>query len=231
MTTSLKATKKAIKAPSKGEVILSDSDIIKLAPVALLFSNSYQFGIDHDKLVLAKGESENNSAQSFVNYVRDNKLNYQAMLAVKKHLIESLANAKKQAIGTIQNWFNKIIKAYLTNADLKGFVMPKSESKKAEGMGKLRAELSSIADSELQAKIEASARAGDFKKASQLSTEKAKREKQAQNAIKQSESKATTELKNMLKKWVSSMDSNELLALVYAKNNFGEIAKLAKSTK
>ena len=231
MTTSLKATKKAIKTPSKGEVILSDSEIIKLAPVALLFSNSYQFGIDHEKLTLAKGESENNSAENFVNYVKDNKLNYQAMLAVKKHLIESIAKAKKQAIKTIELWLNKIIKAYLSNADLKGFELPKAESKSAESMAKKRAEFAKIADSELQAQIEASARAGDFKKASQLSTEKAKREKQAQNAIKQSESKATTELKTMLKKWVGSMNSTELVALVYAKNNFGEIAKLAKSTK
>jgi hypothetical protein len=231
MTTSLKATKKAIKTPSKGEVILSDSEIIKLAPVALLFSNSYQFGIDHEKLTLAKGESENNSAENFVNYVKDNALNYQTMLAVKKHLIESIAKAKKQAIKTIELWLNKIIKAYLSNADLKGFELPKAESKSAESMAKKRAEFAKIADSELQAQIEASARAGDFKKASQLSTEKAKREKQAQNAIKQSESKATTELKTMLKKWVGSMNSTELVALVYAKNNFGEIAKLAKSTK
>ena len=227
---SLKATKKAIKSPSKGEVILSDSDIIKLAPITLLFANSYQFGIEHEKLVLAKGESENNSAQSFVNYVKDNKLSYQSMLAVKKHLIESIAKAKKQATKTIELWLNKIIKAYLSNADLKGFELPKAESKSAESMAKKRAEFAKIADSELQAQIETSARAGDFKKAAQLSTEKAKREKQAQNAIKQSESKATTELKTMLKKWVSSMDSNELMALVYAKNNFGEIAKLAKST-
>lgn len=231
MTTSLKASKKAVKAPSKGEVLLSDSEIIKLAPVALLFSNSYQFGIDHEKLVLAKGESETAAAHGFVNYVKDNKLTYQAMLAVKKHLIESIATSKKQAFGTIQNWFNKIVKGYLTNADLKGFVMPKAESKNAESMAKKRGELAKIADSDLQGLIEANAKAGDFKKAAQLSTEKAKREKQATNAIKQSESKATTELKTMLKKWVGSLDSTQLAALVYAKNNFGEIAKLAKSTK
>jgi hypothetical protein len=230
MTTSLKATKKAIKTPSKGEVILSDSDIFKLAPITLLFANSYQFGLDHEKLTLAKGESENISAENFVNYVRDNKLNYQTMLAVKKHLIESIANAKKQAIKTIELWLNKIIKAYLTNADLKGFVMPKAESKSAESMAKSRGELAKIADSELPKLIEANAKAGDFKKAAQLSTEKARREKQAISAIKQSESKATTELKTMLKKWVGSLDSTQLAALVYAKNNFGEIAKLAKST-
>jgi hypothetical protein len=231
MTTSLKATKKAVKSPSKGEVILSNSDILKLAPITLLFANSYQFGIDYEKLTLAKGESENKSAENFVNYVRDNKLSYQAMLAVKKHLIESIATAKKQAIKTIELWLNKIVKAYLTNADLKGFEMPKAESKSAESMAKKRGELAKIADNELQGLIESKAKAGDFKKAAQLSTEKARREKQATNAIKQSESKATTELKTMLKKWVGSLDSTQLAALVYAKNNFGEIAKMAKSTK
>jgi BMFP domain-containing protein YqiC len=229
-TQSLKATKKAIKTPSKGEVILSDSEIIKLAPVALLFSNSYQFGIDHEKLTLAKGESENNSAENFVNYVKDNKLSYQSMIAVKKHLIESIAKAKKQATKTIELWLNKIIKAYLSNADLKGFELPKAESKSAESMAKKRAEFAKIADNELPKLIEAKAKAGDFKKAAQLSTEKARREKQAQNAIKQSESKATTELKSMLKKWVSSMDSTQLATLVFAKSNFEQVAKMAKST-
>jgi hypothetical protein len=233
MTTksSLKATTKAIKAPSKGEVLLADAVKLNLAPVALLFSNSYQFGIDHEKLVLAKGESETAAAHGFVNYVRDNKLNYQTMQAVKKHIIQSIATAKKQAYDTIEKWFNKIVKSYLANADLKGYVMPKAESKNAESMAKKRAELAKIADTDLQGQIESSARAGDFKKAAQLATEKAKREKQATNAVKKSESKATTELKTMLKKWVGSLDSTELMALVYAKNNFGEIAKLAKSTK
>jgi hypothetical protein len=151
------------------------------------------------------------------------------MLAVKKHLIESIATAKKQATKTIELWLNKIIKAYLSNADLKGFEMPKAESKSAESMAKKRGELAKIADNELQGLIEANAKAGDFKKAAQLSTEKARREKQATNAIKQSESKATTELKTMLKKWVGSLDSSQLATLVFAKNNFNEIAKLVKS--
>jgi hypothetical protein len=236
MTTkaSLKATTKAIKAPSKGEVLLADAVKLNLAPVALLFSNSYQFGIDHEKLTLAKGESENAAATGYVDYVRDNKLNYQTMLAVKKHIVQSIATAKKQAYDTIEKWFNKIVKSYLANADLKGFVMPKAESKNAEGMAKLRAELSSIDNATLAKTIETLAKAGDkdsLKKATQLANEKAKREKQAANAIKQSESKATTDLKNMLKKWVGSLDSTQLAALVYAKNNFAEIAKLAKSTK
>jgi BMFP domain-containing protein YqiC len=153
------------------------------------------------------------------------------MQAVKKHVVESIATAKKQAYDTIEKWFNKIVKAYLSNADLKGFVMPKAESKSAEGMAKARGELAKIADNELQGLIEAHAKAGDFKKAAQLSAEKKRRETVANNAVKKNESKATTELKTMLKKWVGSLDSTQLAALVYAKNNFGEIAKLAKSTK
>ena len=122
-TKSLKAINKVIKALSKAVTVLSDATKLTLAPVALLFSNSYQFGIDHDKLTLAKGESETAAAHGFVNYVRDNKLNYQTMQAVKKHVIESIATAKKQAYDTIEKWFNKIVKSYLANADLKGFVI------------------------------------------------------------------------------------------------------------
>ena len=229
--TSLKASTKAVKAPSKAVTVLTDAIKLTLAPVALLFSNSYQFGIDHEKLVLAKGESETAAAHGFVNYVRDNKLNYQTMQAVKKHVIESIATAKKQAYDTIEKWFNKIVKSYLATADLKGFVMPKAESKNAESMAKKRGELASIADNALQAQIEACARSHDYKKAAQLSAEKKRRETVANNAVKKNEGKATTELKAMLKKWVGSLDSTQLAALVYAKNNFGEIAKLAKSTK
>jgi BMFP domain-containing protein YqiC len=188
-------------------------------------------GLKLEGLSLSKGQLEQQSAQGYVSMVQTNGMNYQQMLAFKKHVIESIATAKKQAVVTVEKWLNKIVKTYLADADLQGYSLPKSESKNAEAMGKLRAELSSISDADLQAQIEASAKAGDFKKASRLATEKQKREKQATNAVKKNESKATTELKAMLKKWVGSLDSTELATLVAVKHNFVEFTKLAKSTK
>lgn len=227
---SLKAVKKATVSPSKVEIILSDSVKIALAPIVSLFASSYQFGIEHKNLTLSKGKSDIKACEGFVNYIKANALDYLHMQAVKKHTIQSIASAKKQAYDTIEKWFNLIVKNYLGDADLKGFIMPKAESKNAVSMGKLRAELSSIDNETLSSTIETLAKQGDkesLKKAMQLATEREKRATQEVNRIKQSDSKASTELKTLLKKWVTGMSSLELATLVYVKNNFNMIEKQA----
>jgi hypothetical protein len=234
MTTSLKATKKATSAPSKAETILSDSIKLALAPIVSEATSAYQFGIDYERLEKLKQETEQLFAHSFVSYVKDNALNYTNYHATKKHIQNSIALSKKQAPETVEKWLNKIIKSYMSVAKLDGFELPKAESKNAESMSKLRAELAKIDNATLSKTIETLAKAGDkesLKKATQLASEKAKREKQAINSAKQSESKATTELKNMLKKWITGANATELATLVYVKNNFNDVTKFAKLTK
>lgn len=229
MTQSLKATKIKAHSPSKVEIVFTDSQKLTVAPIVSLFSDSYELGLKVEGLSLSKGEKEQQAAHGFVNYVKDNKLDYQSFQAFKKHVINSLATAKKQAYDTIEQWLNRIVKAYLKD-DATGFQLPKAQGS-AVKMSELRSALASIADNELQVQIEASAKAGDFKKASQLATEKQRREKLAENAVKKADSKSATELKNALKRFVGGLDSEGLAALLYVKNHFTEIKKLAKVTK
>jgi hypothetical protein len=234
MTTSLKATKKTATAPSKAETVLSDSIKLALAPIVSDATSAYQFGMDYEKLVMTKQEKEQAFAHSFVSYVKNNALNYSSYQATKKHIQFSIALSKKQAPETVEKWINKIVKSYMAVAKLDGYELPKAESKNAESMSKLRSELASIDNATLSKTIETLAKAGDkdsLKKATQLASEKAKREKQAINSAKQSESKATTELKNMLKKWITGANATELATLVYVKNNFTDVTKFAKLTK
>ncbi len=226
-TNSLKATKKAIKAPTKAVNVLSDNVKLALASIVNNGAIAYQFGIEQEALVMTKQVKEQEFAESFVNYVKNNALKYDDYLLVKQHVQSSLALSKKQEVKTIEIWLNKIVKSYLSIADLKGWVLPKAESSSAKSMGALRSALASLSDSELQSQIEASAKAQDFKKASQLSTEKIRRDTQAKNAIKKSESKATTEIKNTLKQFITGLNSNELAVMLYVKNHFNEVTKFA----
>jgi hypothetical protein len=230
MTQSLKASKQVAHSPSKVEVILTDSQKLTVAPIVSLFNTSYELGLKLEGLSLSKGEAEQQAAHGFVSYVKDNQLDYANYQAFKKHVIGSLSAAKKQSYETIEKWLNKIVKAYIAD-DSTGYQLPKAESKAAKGMSELRAALASLSDDELKAQIEASAKAEDFKKASQLSAEKIKRDTQKANAIKKAESKHTTEKKSEIKAWVTNMDLEGLAALLYVKNHFTEIKKLAKVTK
>jgi hypothetical protein len=163
--------------------------------------------------------------------VTDTKPNYATWQAIKKHIIESISISKGRKFGTIEIWFNANVVKALKEL---GYVLPKAESKNAESMSKLRAELSSIEDDDLVLQIAELAKAGDkasLKKAAQLASEKEKRTKQALTEVKKSESKASSELKTMLKKWLSGMTPSELATLVYVKNNFNDISKIAKVTK
>jgi hypothetical protein len=229
MSQSLKSNKAQAHSPSKVETILSDSVKLTLAPIVSEATIAYQFGIDHEKLVMTKQEKEQDFAHSFVNYVKNNALNYSSYQATKKHVQTSIATSKKQSSETVEKWLNKIIKSYMAIADLGGYTLPKSESKNAVAMSELRSELSSIDSETLQAEIEASAKAGDFKRAAQLASENKKREKQAQNAIKKTESKNTTELKNALKRFITGADNEQLVTMLWVKNNYEQVAKLARN--
>jgi hypothetical protein len=229
MTQSLKANKKAVKTPSKVEVVLTDSHKLKYAEVVGLFSQSYDIGLKLEGLSLSKGQIEQQSAKGYVDMVQSSEMNYQEMQAFKKHVVESIATAKKQANVTIDKWLNKIVKTYLADADLKGYELPKAESKNAVAMSKLRSELANIDSDMLQAEIEASIKAEDFKRATQLATEKQKREKQEKNALVLAYKKSITELKNTIKNKITKVDSElQLAGLLWAIDNINEVVKIAK---
>ena len=226
---SLKASKQVAHAPSKVEVLLSDSQKLSYAPMISLVSKAYGLELEHESLTQLKGKANFAFAESFVNLVRDNELSYDSYQALKKHTIQSIATAKHIQFDSVEKWFNPIVKGYIKNDLADGYELPKAESKSAQGMAKLRGELASIETDALQALIEQSAKAGDFKKASQLATEKTKREKAQAREVSKAESKNTTELKGALKRWIGGADSDLLAALLWVKNHQAQVIKLSKA--
>jgi hypothetical protein len=226
MTQSLKATKQQAHSPSKAETILSDAVKLTLATVTGEASKAFELFAKKQDASIAYETAEGILTDNLYSYVTTTKPDYPTWQAVKKHIINSISVSKGRKFDTIEKWFNTNI---VKGLKALGYVLPKAESKNAESMAKLRAELSSIDDDELQAKIEASAKAGDFKKASQLATEKQKREKQAKNAIVKTYKQNVTELKKTIKDKITKFDNDlQLAAMLYAVNNIDEIIKLAK---
>lgn len=231
MTQSLKANKAKQHAPSKAEVILTDNDKLALASVTGEASKAFELYAKQQDASVAYDTAEETLATDLYSYLLATKPDYATFQAIKKHIINSIATAKNRKYDTIEKWLNaKVIKAIKGL----GYELPKSATKNAESMSQLRAELSALSDSEIVAQIATLAKAGDkdsLKRATQLASEKQKREKQAENAVKRADSKATTELKGALKRWITGLEGEQLAALLWAKNHFNEVTKLAKQAK
>lgn len=229
MTNSLKAVKKATASPSKAELILTDSDKLALASVTGEASKAFDLFAKQQDASVAYDTAEQALTDDLFSYVHEAQPDYANWQAIKKHIITSVANSKGRKFETIEKWFNSYI---VKGLKALGYELPKAESKSAQGMATLRAELASLSDSDIVTQIATLAQAGDkdsLKRATQLASEKQKREKQTENAIKKADSKATTELKGALKKWVTGLDHEQLVALVWAKNHFAQVTKLSKS--
>lgn len=234
MTQSLKASKQVAHSPSKAEIVLTDNQKLSYAPMVALCAKAYGYELDSEKLTQLQGKANLEFASNFVNIVRDNELSYSSYQALKKHTIQSIANAKHIEYASVEKWFNPIIKGYIKNDLADGYELPKSESKNAESMGKLRAELSAIPSDKLQDNIVELRKATDsdsLKQAAQYAKELEKRRQQAENALRKTESKAITEKKTELKQWLTGLDLEGLAAMLYVKNHFNDIKKLAKATK
>ncbi len=231
MTQSLRAVKLATVSPSKAEIVLTDSVKLSLATVTGEATKAFELYAKQQDASVAYEKAENILTDEFYSYLVENKPNYDTYQAVKKHIINSISASKGRKYDTIEKWFNANI---VKGVKALGYELPKAESKNAEAMSKLRAELASVSDNEIVAQIASLAKAGDkdsLKRATQLASEKLKRDKQAANAIKKNESKAITEKKTEVKQWITSLDLEGLAAILYVKNHFNEIKKLAKVTK
>jgi hypothetical protein len=231
MTTSLKASTKAVKAPSKVETVLSDAVKLALSSVAGEATKAFELYAKQQDASVAYETSETKLASEFYTWLYNAKPDYGTFHSVRKHIVSTISESKGRKFETIEKWFNSyVIKA----VKALGYELPKAESKAAEGMAKKRAELAKIDNATLEKQITELRKASDkasLKQALTLANERDKRELQAKNAIKKNETKATTELKTMLKKWVSGMGATELATLVYAKNNFNEVTKLLNQAK
>ena len=229
MSQSLKSNKAQAHSPSKVETILTDSVKLTLANVVGEASKAFELHVKHLDASTAYETAEGILTDELYSYLFNTQPDYATFQAVKKHIITSISASKGRKYETIEKWFNANI---VKGVKALGYELPKAESKNAESMAKLRAELSSIDDSELVKQIATLAQAGDkdsLKRATQLASEKQKREKQATTQAKKTESKASTELKGALKRWITGADTELLAALLWVKNNPEKVIKLAKS--
>jgi hypothetical protein len=229
MSQSLKSNKAQAHSPSKAETILTDSVKLSLATVTGEATKAFELFAKQQDASVAYETAENILTDELYSYLVETKPEYATYQAVKKHIINSISLSKGRKYDTIEKWFNSnIVKA----VKALGYELPKAESKNAESMAKLRAELSSIDDNELVTQIAELAKAGNaesLKRATQLAKEKQKRETQALTQAKKTESKASTELKGALKRWITGADTELLAALLWVKNNQAQVIKLAKA--
>jgi len=151
------------------------------------------------------------------------KPTYKHWLATRDAVSTELQTALKFAASTVKNLMSDVY------ADLsaRGIERPKAESASAKSMSAKRAELAAIPDSKLSAQRDASVKSGDFKKAASINDEIARRQKAKDKEAEKTDKEASAPLKAELKKWVQGMNSQQLAALVWVRENWESVASQA----
>ena len=178
---------------------------------------------DAEKFALKNAELLHASAEKFA-YIVGTSPTYELWTTLAKEITEQLIAVKKVAPKTAEKYLTQIYTICRVTFDLE---KPRKESKSAVSMARARAELAKKSTPDLKAELAVSAKNLDFTQAKKLQSEIARRDKSEQTEIARSEGKATTELKNSLKIWIGKLQPNELACLVYVRENFEEVLKLA----
>lgn len=143
-------------------------------------------------------------------------------------LVNQLTALAIKQLGIAESTFKNYLTDIYKNCEIMfDLIKPKKQSRSAVSMAKARAELAEKSMIDLKAELAESAKNLDFTQAKKIQSEIARREKAEQSELARSESKAVTELKNSLKKWIGKLQPNELACLVYVRENFEEVLKLA----
>jgi hypothetical protein len=178
---------------------------------------------DAEKFALKNAELLHASAEKFA-YIVGTNPTYELWTTLAKEITEQLIAVKKVAPKTAEKYLTQIYTICRVTFELE---KPRKASKSAVSMAKARAELAEKSMTDLKAELAESAKNLDFTQAKKLQSEIARRDKAEQSEIARSEGKTTTELKNSLKKWIGKLQPNELACLVYVRENFEEVLKLA----
>lgn len=230
----LKASKAKAHSPSQAEVVLTDKQ--KLSTVALIEAGVIAINneANFEGAKLLRDKSANEFASIVVNYVKDNALDYQSMQAVKKHIVNGIALSTGNTDKYITEYLNKAIKNYVASADLKGFTMPKAESKSAVSMSKARAELAQLTNADLQAKVNQAKGSTDYSvlaNVAKYAKELSKREQAKAKELEKASKDNLKGLKKTLTDWLKPMGADDVAVMLYVKHNFEAIAKQAKQAK
>lgn len=204
-------TKKAVEV-----VVLSSDQVNHVNQIVDMIADAEKFALKNAELLHA-------SAEKFA-YIVGTNPTYELWTTLAKEITEQLIAVKKVAPKTAEKYLTQIYTICRVTFDLE---KPRKASKSAVSMAKARAELAEKSMTDLKAELAESAKNLDFTQAKKLQSEIQRRDKAEQAELARSEGKATTELKNSLKKWISKLQPNELACLVYVRENFEEVLKLA----
>ena len=143
-------------------------------------------------------------------------------------LVNQLTALAIKQLGIAESTFKNYLTDIYKNCEIMfDLVKPKKQSRSAVSMAKARAELAEKSMIDLKAELAESAKNLDFTQAKKIQSEIQRRDKAEQSELARNEGKAVTELKNSLKKWIGKLQPNELACLVYVRENFDEVLKLA----
>jgi hypothetical protein len=179
---------------------------------------------DAEKFALKNAELLHASAEKFA-YIVGTSPTYELWTTLAKEITEQLIAVKKVAPKTAEKYLTEIYTICRVTFDLE---KPRKESKSAVSMARARAELAKKSTPDLKAELAESAKNLRFYSSEKNYSLKLQGViKAEQSELARSEGKAVTELKNSLKKWIGKLQPNELACLVYVRENFEEVLKLA----
>jgi len=214
---SLKAVKQETKAPSKVLFILADS--IKLAltgEVVTPILQAYDATVAKEQFIYKASE---NLAR-----ILGTKPSFELWDTSFAFIEQAIITGRKVGASTATNYLVDI-----RNTLKSAFDLEKPAKASGSAMAESRAKLQSLSDKDLNAQINGAVNSENFKQAVTLQRELKRRKDAIITANKKAEGKATTELRNSLKKWISEGDTQLLAMLVWVKSNPEQVAKLIKA--
>ena len=206
---------KQVTKPSAVVYILSAVQQSLAHDVAVTLGNAHASKVAYDTNIMAAGE--------LFEELLGEKPTYKHWIATGDAVRNELQTALKFAASTVKNLMTDVY------ADLsaRGIERPKADSPSAKSMSAKRAELAAIPESKLSVQRDASVKAGDFKKAASINDEIARRQKAKDKEAEKTDKEASAPLKAELKKWVQGMNSQQLAALVWVRENWESVASQA----
>lgn len=217
---SLKQNKKAITKPSNVEIVLSDVTKSSLNEIVTSAISAYDAGIKRAELIYSTAEG--------LADVLGTEPTYEDWNAQLNYVEREIVARRKISVESAQNLLTEVRKTMATAFSLE---KPKAKSRTAEANAKARAEFASVPVAKLQAEKAQLAKNGDaqsLKRAVKIQAEIEKRAKAETLANQKAESKGITQLRKSLKEWVQGMSAENLATLVYVKENFASVEKIAK---
>ena len=223
MTTSLKAVKKATKAPSKVEYILQDA--VKKAiheQVTPHFVQANTYKLKQAELFNLIADNIGRILEPAGEGVKPIRCTYAHWMAVMAYAKQDMINSRNILASSADVYMVEVVEILRA----KGIEKPEQDTPSAKSMSKSRAiakaeqeKLASIPTVTLQKSLSELASNGDTKQVAIVARELDKRKKEAVKAQKAD----TKDLRDGLTKWVREMNPESLAALMWVRDNWNDL--------